>query len=100
MAFDELHHHVDQTVARRAQIIDGDGVRMTEAARGLAFTTKAAQPLRIVAHLRREDFDRHLIAEQDVARTIDRAHSAFADQRLDVILTVEDGINNVRRVVF
>ncbi len=64
---------------------------MTKASRRLAFALKTTQPFRVAAHLWRQQLDRHAIAEQDVARAIDRAHPAFAQQGLDLILAVEHG---------
>src|SRR5438270_13701347 len=62
LAFYELHHHVNESVACGPQVIDRDGVRMAKAARGLSFASKASEPLGVVAHLRRQDFYCHLVA--------------------------------------
>src|SRR6185369_2403925 len=71
---------------------------MTKAARRLAFALKATEPLGIAAHFGREKFDGDAIAEQDVARAIDSAHAAFAEQVLDLVLAVEDATHERIRI--
>ncbi len=63
VAFDVLHHHVNRAVGCRAQVIDSDCVRVTKTARGLSFALEASQPLRIGAHLRRQNLDGDAIAQ-------------------------------------
>src|SRR5437899_1025509 len=63
---------------------------MPKASRGLTFALKAAQPFRVAAHLRRQHFNCHAIAQQDVARAIHCAHAASPEQCFNLILTVEN----------
>ncbi len=65
---------------------------------GLRDGTDAAIP--VVSHLRRQDFDGDTIAKQNVARTIHRTHSAFAEHRLNVVLAVENSVYKRRRILF
>ena len=91
VALDVFHHEIDRAVAGRAQIVNRNCIRMAKTARGLALALKTTQPLSVATHFRRQDFDGHTIAKQDVPRTIDRAHPAFAQHAFDLILAVEHG---------
>src|SRR2546421_5664512 len=62
---------------------------MTEAARGLALALEAAQPFRVRAHFGAQHLDDDAVAQQDVARTMERAHAAARDEGFDVVLPVE-----------
>src|ERR1051326_1049162 len=73
---------------------------MAKAARCLSFALKAAQPFGVAAHFRRQHLDRHAIAQQNVPRTIDSAHSAFAEHAFNLILTVENTPYQRRRILF
>src|ERR1043166_8880811 len=73
---------------------------MTKASSGLAFATEAPQPLGVGAHFRRQDFYRDAIAQQDVPCQVNRTHPAFAKQRFNLILAIEDGANERGRIVF
>ncbi len=98
-AFYELHDHVGHTVRRRAKIVDLDGVRMAETARGLSFAAKAAQPLGVIAHLRRQNLNGHAIAQEYVARAKDRSHAAFAEHGFYVVLAVKGRVDDSCGVV-
>ena len=87
---DVLHDHVDHAVAASREVVDGDGVRVSERARGLALALEALEPLRVVAHLGAKGFDDDLIAQEYVARAVDRAHAALRDEALDLVLAVND----------
>ena len=73
---------------------------MTKAARCLAFALKPAQPFGVAPHFRRQDFDRHAVAQQDMAGAIDGAHTAFAQHGFDLILAVEGRADQRRRILF
>src|SRR5207248_7181344 len=68
------------------------------AARRLTLALKTTQPLGIAAHFRREQLDGDTIAEQNVTRAIDRAHAAFAQQRFDLVLAVENRADKTGRI--
>src|SRR5678815_2883691 len=73
---------------------------MTKAAGCLSFATKATQPFSVVANLRRQDFYRDAITQQNVTRQINRSHPALAKQRFNLVLAVEHRTNDGRRVIF
>ena len=94
VTFDVLHHHVDGAVGGSAQIVNCNCVWMTKTTRRLSFAPETSQPFGVVSHFRRQNFDGDAIAKQDVARTINRAHAAFAEQRLHLVLAVEHGVDD------
>src|SRR5882724_10244661 len=73
---------------------------MTKAAGRLTFALKAAQPFSVAAHFRRQQLNGDAIAEQNVPRAIDRAHSTFAQQSFDLVLAVELLADQRRRIFF
>src|SRR5437870_4484371 len=73
---------------------------MTKAAGRLSFALKAAQPFGVAAHLWREQLDRDSIAEQDVARFIDGAHTTLAQQGLDLVLAIQHCTNERSSIFF
>jgi hypothetical protein len=50
---------------------------------------KTTQPFSVAAHFRRQHFDCDAIPEQNVPRTIDRAHATAPEQRFNLILAIE-----------
>ena len=98
MSLDVLHHHVDRSVGSGTQVVNRNCVRMTKASRRLPFAPEPSQPLRVVSNLRRQHFYCHAIAEQDVPRPVNCAHAAFAQQRFHLVLPVEHGIDDRRRI--
>ena len=93
MALDILHHHVDRAVACCTEIVNSDRVWVTKASRRLSFPAKPSQPFGVGAHFGWKNLDRDAITKEDVARAINRAHTALAQHRFDLILTVEHRIN-------
>jgi len=100
VALDVFHHEIDRAVAGSAQIVNCNRIRVAKASRRLALALEAAQPFGIAAHLRRQDFNRDAIAEQNVPRAIDRAHPPFAQHAFDLILAVEHAADQGRRIFF
>lgn len=88
-AVDVFEDEVDGSFARYAQIVDDDGVRMPKAARRLAFAQKSPEPLRVPRSALGQHLDGDRVAEQHVAGAKDCSHAATADERFDVIETVE-----------
>ena len=62
---------------------------MVKASRCLSFALKTLQPGSVAPHLRRQDFDCDLVAEQSVTRTINRAHPAFSNKLFYLVLPVQ-----------
>src|SRR5512145_1328613 len=85
-----LHHHVDSAVASRAEVVNGDGIRVSKASRCLTLAAKTSQPLCVCADLGRKDLDCYSIPKEDVPRTINSAHSSFAEHGFDLILPIQD----------
>jgi len=71
---------------------------MSKTTRCLTFTPESSQPLGIRSDFRRQNFDGHAIAEQNVAGAIDGSHSAFAEQRFHLVLAVEHGVDDGSRI--
>jgi hypothetical protein len=72
---------------------------MAKAAGRLTFALKAAQPFRVASHFGRQHFNGYAIAEQNVPRAINGAHSTLAEEGLDLILTVKH-LARQRRWIF
>src|SRR6185369_1192506 len=64
----------------------------------LTFTSEASQPLRVRPDFRRQDFDCYPVAKKDMTSAIDCPHPAFAQQCLHLVLAVEHGIDDRRRI--
>jgi hypothetical protein len=64
---------------------------MTEAACRPSLALESPEPRRVVADPAREQLERHDVLQQRVARSIDRSHSAAAEQRFDIVEPVDDG---------
>src|SRR5207302_4851797 len=94
------HHQIDKAVARRAEVINGDRIRMPKAPRRLAFALKPAQPFSVAAHFWRQHLNRDAIAEQDVPRAIYRAHATPTEQSVNLILSVENAADKRVRIFF
>ena len=88
-AVDVLEDEVDGTFVRDAQVVNDDCVRVAKPARGLAFAQESPEPLRISRGAVGQHLDGDGVAEQHVARTKDGSHAAAADERFDVVETVE-----------
>src|SRR5205085_6886406 len=89
-AVDVLHDEVDLALPRGAQVIDGNRVRVAEAAGGQSLAPKAAEPMGDAAYLGPQHLDDHDVLQQRVPRPVDLTHAAPPDERLDLILAVED----------
>jgi hypothetical protein len=76
-AVEELHRIVEHAVVRMTVIVDGDGVRMREAARQLDFAFEALEPHAVGAG-GRDELDGRRPAKQEVTRAIDHAHAALS----------------------
>jgi hypothetical protein len=83
-ALDQFHHQRGR-VGGAFHAVDGRDVRMVERGQHLGFALKAHQPIGIRGHRLRQDLDGDLTFQAGVARTIDRAHAAFAKFGDDVI---------------
>ena len=64
-------------------LVNRQDVRMVQRSRGASFLFEATEPIRIGAG--RQDLDRDVAAEPGVARAVDLAHPAGADERHDFV---------------
>ena len=91
LALEELHHEVGGAVGQVAEVRDVDDVRVADARRGLRFLQEAVEDLAILCQIGAEDLHGDLLVDHLVAREIDEAHPAFAEQLLDLVAVVEGG---------
>ena len=78
LSVEQLGHEVLDTVVP-PHVMDHEHVRVVEGAGGPRFLLEAVETLRGVAHLARQDLDRHVAAETGVAGAVDLAHPARPD---------------------
>ena len=90
----QLHHQGERAVAL-LDTVDLRDVGMVECRQRLRLALEARPPLGIRGQQIRQDLDRDVAIELDVARAIDLAHSAFADLGLDPVMT-EKGTDHGR----
>lgn len=70
---------------RAIDIVDRKNVRVIQRRGGARFLLEAAQSVGISRECRRQNFDRDIAHEPRIARSIDFAHAARADERADLI---------------
>src|SRR5690606_22826759 len=84
-----LHHEIERTVLELAEVEDADDVVVADAGRGLRLASEALDDARVVGVMRVQDLDRDLVADEEVARRVDRAHPALADLVEDFVAVLE-----------
>ena len=67
------------------EAVDVRDVRVVQGCEGLGFSREPGQPVRIVRKRVREDLERDIAIQPDIARAIDLSHAAFADRRGDFV---------------
>jgi hypothetical protein len=78
-AFQKLHGDVGRAVIGLAGFVNGDDVRVMNAARGSRFILKAQQELGVIQQLAVQDFERYrTVANRDLLGEEDRTHGARA----------------------
>jgi hypothetical protein len=65
-------------------------VRVPEVARRARFAPQPLDGVLVARHLGPQDLDRDVVADEEVARAVDRAHPAAPEALLDRVLAVED----------
>jgi hypothetical protein len=83
---DQFHHQRERAVAF-LDAVDLRDVGMVERRQRLRLALEARPPLGIRRQQIRQDFDRDVAIELDVAGAVDLAHSAGADLGLDPVMT-------------
>ena len=89
LAVEQLRHDVRRAVVH-ADVVHREDVRMVQRRGGSRFLLEALQPVGIGARRSRENLDRDVAPEARVARAIDLAHPARAEQRIDFVGTEMD----------
>ena len=87
---EQLHHEVCAAFGRDAKVVDRDGVGVDETRGRLRFAPEAGGGGRFGDNVRAQHLHGHQALQMQVASTIDSAHAAFANQRFDLVLAVED----------
>jgi hypothetical protein len=82
-------HHEEGEGPPLVGAMDVDDVRMRELAGGAGLAQEAAADLRVRGDVRREDLERDLAVEPDVARAVDDAHAAAPELGLELELAGE-----------
>ena len=78
-AFQKLHGDVGRAVIGLAGFVNGDNVRVMNAARGSRFILKAQQEVGVIQQLAAQDFERHrAVAHRDLLGEVDCTHAARA----------------------
>ncbi len=86
---EEFHDDVlerDAIERRFAKVDDVDDVRVADVVDGLGFIEEALHDVGLASQLFVQDFDRHALADRRVHAEIHRAHPAFANLALDVVV--------------
>ena len=78
-AFQKLHGDVGRAVIGLAGFVNGDDVRVMNAARGSRFILKTQQEVGVIQQLAAQDFERHrTVAHRDLLGEVDRTHAPRA----------------------
>ena len=84
LAFEQLHHRVDDT-AVVADVVQRQDVRMVQRGDRLRFALEALQAIGDVSGVRRKHLDGHFAAQPGVSRPVDFAHAAAADRAENLV---------------
>ena len=76
---DQLHHD-ERHAVRLAHVVDDDDVRIVQGRRGARLALEAGQRQRVVGPLGGEHLEGHVAHQAHVARAVDLAHAALAEQ--------------------
>ncbi len=89
LALQQLGDGVGEALLR-AEIMDGQYVRMRQRRHSFGLPLKTGQGLRVFGHMLRQDLDRHVPAQPGVPRAIDLSHPPGPDGRHDFIRAETD----------
>src|SRR5438067_9885392 len=76
LAFDQFHHQVKESILRDAEVVNRDSVRMLETGGGLRLAPETFGGLWNSHLFGMQDFNRHLVADEQARSAIDRSHAA------------------------
>jgi hypothetical protein len=79
---DAVHvlHQEKEVSSRLAEVVDRDDVRVAQLREGAGFTEEPLGERRILAHFRRQHFERDRAIESDLPRLVNGPHAALADE--------------------
>lgn len=83
---EEFRHQIRGALVR-ADVVDGEDVRVIEGAGGLRLDGEAAYAIVVSREVGTEDFDRHVAPETRITRTIHLAHASSPDGTDQLIRT-------------
>ena len=87
---EQLHHQERPLRIVGVVVEDRDDVGVAKLGAGPAFTHEALERAPGRSMIRQNDLDRDVVAKQDAAGAVDRAHAAFRQRRKDLVPAVED----------
>ena len=86
LAFEQLRHEVVEAVVL-ADVVHGEDVRMVERGRRTRLLLEPQQTVAIAAELNRQDLDRDVTSQPDVAAPIHLAHASGAEDAENLVRT-------------
>ena len=78
-------HHDEIVAVGRLDLVNGDDVRVIEGRGGVCFLDKPAAAILVADAVGRQYLDGHLAVQTRIARAIDLAHPAGADESEDLV---------------
>src|SRR5690606_7092224 len=85
----ELHRDIERAVGGLSQVVRGGDVRVRQVARRARLALEATHEIGRSDELGLDELDGDLLVEHQVRRTVDRAHAALAEPRIEPVLAVE-----------
>src|SRR4029434_1974239 len=80
-----LHDEEKMPFRSRAEIVDGDDIRMLQSCQGTRLTLEPRRVFLIGTHFERQQLNRYQPTERRLPCLVDCTHSAPSKQRLDLI---------------
>ena len=86
LAFDILHHDEGAAVVGLAHLVHGADIRMIQRGRGLGFAQQVPAGVVVIAAVGRQELDRDVALERQVAGQVHVAHTAAPQQTDDAVV--------------
>ncbi len=84
-----LHHQIGQAVLRHAEVMDGDQVRVPQAAQQARLAAESRQRVGVTRGGTGHDLQRHVAIDPDLSRPIDHAHAPGAEPLQHIVAVGE-----------
>jgi len=97
-AFHELHYQIGAAIGKRAEVEDRHDTRVLQPRDDLRLATEAPPRIHVLEQIRSHDLHRDKAIEPYIARAIDGAHAAAADQLFDPVLVIDDAWHRTHRL--